>query len=133
MNCSDDFVGLSKLSTALAIKGSLKLFNLVQFVESGFILVGFETQKGNISLDFASLRVMKGIIVFINPLYDSETVKSTLRLVIFILIITKSHHYLGKIIRILILLKIIEDFKRSLLRFDSLIKILSFCIDFGHL
>lgn len=76
---------------------------------------------------------MKGVIVFINPFNDSEAVKSTLRLVIFILIITKSHHYLGKIIRILILLKIIEDFKRSLLRFNSLIKILSFRIDFGHL
>lgn len=133
MNCSDNFVGLSELSTAFTIKGSLKLFDLVQFVESGFILVWFETQKWNISLDFASFRVMKGIIVFVNPLYDSETVKSTLRLVIFILIITKSHDYLGKVIRILILLKIIEDIKRSLLRLNSLIKILSFCIDFGHL
>ena len=133
MNCSDNFVGLSELGTAFTIKGSLKLFDLMQFVESCFILVWFKTQKWNISLDFASFRVMKGIIVFVNPLYDSEAVKSTLRLVIFILIITKSHDYLGKVIRILILLKIIEDIKRSLLRLNSLIKILSFCIDFGHL
>ena len=96
-------------------------------------MVRFKTQKGNVSLDFAGFRVMKGVVVFVYSLDDSETIKSTLRLVILILIITESHHYLCEIIRILVLLEIIEDVECSLLGLNSLIKVLSFCIDFGHL
>ena len=44
MDSTDDFIGLTKLSTTFSIEGSLKLFNLMQFVESSFILVGFEAQ-----------------------------------------------------------------------------------------
>lgn len=96
-------------------------------------MIRFKAQKGDVSLDFAGFRVMKGVVVFVYSLNDPETIKSTLRLVILILIITESHHYLCEIIRILVLLKIIEDIECSLLGLNSLIKVLSFCIDFGHL
>jgi hypothetical protein len=71
MDSSDDFIGFSKLGALLSIKSPFKVFNLSKLMKGRIILVGFQAQQRNISLDLASFRMNLAVVIFVNFLYNS--------------------------------------------------------------
>ena len=103
MNSTDYFVGLAELSATLSIQSSLKLFNLSQFFQSSYVLIRFQTKKGDVSFDLASFSMDLTVIVLVNFLHYAKRVKGLLSKVGFVLLLTKCHYDLGQVVGVGIL------------------------------
>ena len=100
VDCSDDFVSLTKLCALLSVECPLKILNLSKFMKSCIVLVGFKAQQRDISLDFASFCMHLTVIIFVDFLDNPQRLECILCEISFILKFTKVHHDLSKIVSI---------------------------------
>lgn len=132
VNCSNDLVGFAELGALLTVKRSLQVFHLAQLMQSCIILVGFETEEGNVSFDLASLCVNLTVVVFVDFLNHPQRVEGVLSQIRLVLELTEGHHNLSQVISVCILLQSTESIHGPYLVFYRLIKLLRFVEHFRH-
>ena len=132
VNGSDNLVGLSQLRALLSVESPLEILDLSQLMESCIVLVGFQAQQGNVSLDLASFCMDLAVIIFVDFFDNSQRLKRILCKICFILEFTKVHHDLRKIISICILFQITESIHSLGLVLNGLFNLLGLIKNTSH-